>query len=101
PEAPEATLPGSDYLPLRGLGEGYSCFTRKSAWFVCKLVHVRLYAEVARRRLTLSADHLIRGYFPLHFITLPRRARTCNKNLPAYSRPAANQVLGGRGRLPF
>ena len=29
-----------------------------------------------------SADHLISGYFPLHFITLPRRARTCNKNLP-------------------
>jgi hypothetical protein len=29
-----------------------------------------------------SADHLISGYFPLHFITLPRSARTCNKNLP-------------------
>ncbi len=29
----------------------------------------------------IRAVYLVRRDFPLHFITLPRRARTCNKNL--------------------
>lgn len=37
-------------------------------------------------------DHLISGYFPLHFITLPRSARTCNKNLP---------IICGQPRIKF